>query len=150
MNAKMGAVLASLVLALSSQARGAELYCLATGTVNWNVSPPHMIVSTENEHGFAGWAEFWVETATGGFRERTVGSRALYTGGGAYTILANGSDYRQHWVGQIDHGGFESLRIDLTRDPMTFMRANRTGFVEVGTCVETEGRSFLDGREITE
>ena len=149
--AAAGAAMAlAVALALPAPATAAEHYCLATGSLNWNVSPAHSILATQDEQGFLGWTELWVDTATGDFRERTVGSAALYSDGGTYSVFSDGTGYRQHWVGQIDHGGFESLRIDLTRDPIVFMRADRMGFVETGTCVETNGRRFIDGREITQ
>ena len=146
----MRGVLAALILLLPPPVAAEELYCLVTGSVNWNNSTPHVTLATGDENGAAGWAEFWVDTTSGEWRGRTIGSRALYSEGGTYTVLADGSGYRQHWVGQIDHGGFESLRLDLKRDPIVFMRADRMGFVETGTCVATEGRRFIDGQEIVE
>lgn len=139
-----GLLVASLVEAAPAVA--VELYCLADAKLNWIVSPPVLsgpAVTTDR----LGQAEFWIDTEAGEWRYRTIGSRALYSDGGRLTILADGSGYRQHWVGSEDHGGFASLRIDLTRQPIRFLRADRDGFIETGACVETAGRTFIDGVE---
>lgn len=136
------AVVLGATLALAAfPAAGEEHYCLSAGGINWNMGVP--------QPADASRFEFWVDTATGEWRGRNVGSRAMYTDGGTLDIVSDGTAYRAHWVGIEDHGGFESLRIALTRDRMPFIRLDRDGFAEIGTCIPTGGRTFIDGREIT-
>jgi hypothetical protein len=144
---RMRAILLGLGLVLAGPASGAELYCLAEAVVNGNVSPPLLLTPETGPHANSGWSEFWVDTETGDWRYRTIGSAALYSDGGIFVIAADGTGYRQHWVGIEDHGGFETLRIDREREPMHFQRADRDGFVEFGSSIKTAGRTFIDGVE---
>jgi hypothetical protein len=144
----MRSALAVLILILPLPAVATEYYCLAKAATNWNIDPSRTVVSTEDQHGFNGWFEFWVDTATGEWRGRNVGSAAMYSDGGTYTVANDGTGYRDHWVGVDAEAGRETLHLLPTRDPVTFARVTRDGFVETGTCLTTDGREFLDGKEI--
>ncbi|WP_143145884.1 hypothetical protein [Devosia enhydra] len=140
-------MLAGLISVMAAPATAKELYCLADASASWAVAEPRVALHDEET---LGRAEFWVETETGDWRYRTVGSAALYSDGASLTVLADGEGYRQHWVGIEDHGGFASLRIALSRDPMRFVFADRDGGLEFGTCVQTQGREFFNGVERTQ
>jgi len=137
-------------IALAGPAAATELYCLGTTSLNWNIAPSVLIGSAEDEHGFNGWFEFWLDTDDGSWSGRNIGSAALYSDGGTYTIASDGTGYRDHWVGVDAEAGRETLHIALEREPMTFLRVTRDGFADAGTCLDTTGRRFIDGREITE
>ncbi|MGV3649954.1 MAG: hypothetical protein ACO1OK_00895, partial [Devosia sp.] len=109
---------------MAAPATAKELYCLTDASANWAVAEPRVALHDEET---LGRAEFWVETETGDWRYRTVGSAALYSDGGTLDVLADGTGYRQHWVGVEDQGGLASLRIALSRDPMRFVLADRDG-----------------------
>ena len=132
-----------MVALLAAPAAADELHCLATASLNWNVQPPVLATSDTDPHGPQGWREFWVDTASGRWLGRTIGSAALYSDGGSFVVLADGTAYREHWVGVEDDGGRTGLRIDLTRQPATFLFTDRDGFADTGTCVpNTDGQHF--------
>ncbi len=138
----MRTIVIAAVLALAAgHAAAEEHYCLSAAGINWNMGSAH----PADGNAF----EFWIDMATGEWKGRNIGSRALYSDGGTYGIVSDGSQYRAHWVGIEDHGGFGSLRIDTRREPMPFIRLDRDGFAEIGTCVPLNGRKFIDGQEVS-
>ena len=138
-------LLVVMTLCAAAPAAADELYCLADAWASWVAVEPRLNLHDEDT---LGRAEFWVDTQSGDWRYRTIGSAALYSDGGTLSVLADGTGYRQHWVGVEDHGGFAGLRIALSSDPMRFVLADRDGGLAFGTCVATEGRRFLDGEEL--
>jgi hypothetical protein len=148
---RMAALMVSAsALALAVPVAGAELYCLADVDVGWHKAEVRTWQREAGAHGLDGWTEFWVDAESGAWRGRTVGSRALYSEGGAFEIVNDGAGYRADWVG-IGEKGFTILRIDLSGgDAETgypYMRADRDQAIHVGRCRPTDGRLFLDGRE---
>lgn len=141
-------LLVVMTLCAAAPAAADELYCLADAWASWVVAPPVVTAHDDADDHSSGRGEFWVETDSGEWRYRTIGSAALYSDGGTLGVLSDGSGYRQHWVGVEDHGGFAGLRIALSSDPMRFVLADRDGGLAFGTCVATEGRRFLDGVEL--
>ena len=133
---------------LSLPTRAAELYCLSEGAVNWTNGTPETLLPAEGDQGDKGWFEFWIETDSGSWRGRHIGSRALYDSGGSFRVISDGTGSRAHWVGIEESGGFEGLRIDLGSAALPFLRIRRDTFVELGTCAPVAGRTFFDGEEV--
>ncbi len=139
--------LATLCLG-ATPAAAADLYCLADSSVNWNNAAAESLSRANDPHGHSGWFEFWINTDTGEWSGRTIGSRALYTDGGTYRIERDGIGDQSHWVGVSPEIGAESLRIALSRSGMPYLRATRDGFAEIGSCRDTTGRKFFDGEDM--
>ncbi len=143
-------LLVCLLLAGASTASARELYCRTDGSLNWNVAGGHFLARADDEHGHSGWSEFWVDLESGVWRGRNIGSRALYSDGGTYRIASDGTHYRNHWVGVEDDANSQTLRLGLDRKPITFIRLDSDGFAEIGTCLFTADRQFIDGQEVTQ
>lgn len=170
---------ASLAVLLSvagpSAAGAAELYCLTYDARTWGdgwvrpgpndqgFTPPPELPLTRNlsplekdlgpfPPGLPGEGnafEFWVNTKTGEWTERVIHGRAGTTDGGTFEILTDGTGYGADWVGVTPELA-EMLRIDLKSSPMGFLRTRQHQWLETGTCIDTEGRQFFEGREVVE
>lgn len=127
------------VLALSGPTLGADLRCTGKTGVNWSGGTAHVIEDLDKTSVLLGPVEFRLDTETGRYRDRrrALGDRASAVGGGTYTIIADGTGDRRYWVGHEMESSYETLRIDLARDPMPFLRAGDE-IVEIGTCTGTE------------
>ncbi len=144
----MRAMALALICLGAAPAAAAELYCLAESSVNWSSGAAQSLSRASDPQGHSGWFEFWINTETGKWSGRTIGSRALYTDGGRYSIQSDGTGYRTHWVGNSPETNAESLRIALGRKGMPYLRVTRDGLAEIGSCRDASGHSFFDGEEM--
>lgn len=134
------AALSCVAVALSAMpAHAMSLYCLESHSLNWHNAKPLL--------RDGGLHEFWLDTTDGEWRGRFVGGRAGIVDGGKLDIRNDGSGHRMNWVGLVA-GTAEALAIDIAGEVMAFVWTRRDQSVEIGACVDTEGRTFLDGREI--
>lgn len=130
-------------LACALPVSGAEYFCEVTGGIRWDTAEPTVLFYQPGEGDILGQGDlFRVDTTTGDWSQSTPGSRALITGGGTYRILSDGTGYRQNWTGQVEGGGAESLRLDLSGKPIRFLRTGRDGYIEFGTCADTNDGRF--------
>src|SRR5690606_15807333 len=73
-----------VALATTAPATAAQLHCVATAALNLNPERPVLIAAGDAEGADdAGTTfEFWVDTDTGEWQGRDIGSRALFSAGG--------------------------------------------------------------------
>ena len=64
-------VIGALLALAAGQAAAEEHYCLGAAGINWNMGSAH------RTDGSA--FEFWIDMATGEWKGRNIGSRALYS-----------------------------------------------------------------------
>lgn len=134
------AALSCAAVALSaSPALAMSLYCLESHSLNWRDARPLL--------RDGGLHEFWLDTADGEWLGRFIGGRAAIVDGGRLDIRNDATGYRMNWVGLVVETA-EALTIDIAGDVMAYVWTQRDQSVEIGACVDTEGRTFLDGREI--
>jgi len=131
----------------ATPAAALEVYCLSDADVSWHKGGLRSALRATDAHGFSGWHEFWVDTETGDWKGRTIGSRALYSAGGTFEIVNDGSAYGADWIG-LGENGFTILRIDLgggTEAGFPFLRSDRNQEIRIGLCRDTVDGDFLDG-----
>ncbi len=135
------APIAALLACTVSSGTAAELYCRQTGHVNWADGTP---IAFANAEGDWGGSEIWLNTSTGDWRQRFIGSRALYTDGGTFEVLNDGSGYRADWVG-ITPELAEMMRINLRQEPSPYVRVLRGQAIETGLCIDPGQDTYIDG-----
>lgn len=88
-------------------------------------------LDSQTDEGDTGRLHFFLDTATGEYRERRVGSRAAITDMGRYDIAY---DERRHGRDFLAIKGNTTLHIRVGVERTAFVRVDRGAVIEIGTC----------------